>query len=181
MGEVCDWILSGLAPPLDCQEERTAEREDFQDHRARSLDILRRIKTIESDLITGNSLASIVLLCSQHCSCSWEESEMLAWSSEEHRETSDQLISVIEARFSPLPVLLAETEGGMFRALLSQLQPSLVQFSREPGSVRRMYRLYGAHLLGQTMHSFPILLPLLPLPLLLLLLLFLVVVVTCVY
>ena len=138
MGEVCDWILSGLAPPLVCQEERTAEREDFEDHRGRSLDILGRIKTSDSDLITGDSLASIVLLCSQHCSCSWEDSEVPAWSSEEHRETSDQLISVIEARFSPLPALLAETEGRMFRSLLSQLQPSLVQFPREPGSVRSL-------------------------------------------
>ena len=138
MGEDCDWILSGLAPPLACEEERPAEREDFEDQRAQSLDILRRIQSSDSDQITENTLPSIVLLCSQHCSGSWEDSQELAWSSEEHREISDQLISVIEARFSPLASLLTETEGGMFRALLSQLQPSLVQFSREPGSVRSL-------------------------------------------
>ena len=149
MGDVCDWILSGLAPPMDCQEERPPEREDFQHHRAQSLDILRGLKESESEKITGDSLSSVILLCSQHSSCSWEdtETEVAAWSSEEHREISDQLISVIETRFSPLSRLLTETEARMFRSLLSQLQPSLVQFSRQPGSVASLVWL--AHQLLQ--------------------------------
>ena len=134
MGELCDWILAGLAPPLSSAEERPAERDDYQDHRAESLDILRRIKS--SDNMTGDTVPSIVLLCSQHCSCSWEEaSEVFPWSSEEHREISAQLISLIEARFSPLAGLLTEADCRLFRSLLTHLQPSLVQFSREPGSV----------------------------------------------
>ena len=137
MGEVCDWILSGLAPPLPCEEERPAEREDYQDHIANSLDILRQIQA--SDNISENTVPSIVLLCSQHCSCSWEQdSELLPWSSEEHQDISDQLISVIEARFLPLASLLTEADGRLFRSLLRQLQPSLVQFTRQPGSVRSL-------------------------------------------
>lgn len=105
------------------------------------------------------TVPAIVLLCSQHSSSPWEESEseILAWSSEEHREISDQVISRIEARFTPLSSLLAETEGRRFKALLSQLQPSLVQFSREPGSVRSLVWL--VHHLVQP----PVLDPLVPL------------------
>jgi len=129
--ELADWIVSGLAPALKCEEERPAEREDYSQHRALSLNILRNIQSC--DKITTDLTPSVILLCSQHCSA-----ENLPWSSAEHREICQHLVSVIEAHFLPVGTLLGQTEGKLFKSLAGHLQPSLSEFTRQPGSVQSL-------------------------------------------
>ena len=124
------WILAGLAPPLSSQEERPPDREDYEGHVTKSLQILRSLETGEK--ISEDTAPSILLLCSQH------SSGQSAWSSGEHQQVSRRLLAVLEEKVSSVAALLSQTGGKMFKALLCHLQPSLETFIRQPGSVRSL-------------------------------------------
>ena len=125
-------ITSALTPGLSCATEKPPESEDFKTHRDVSLSALTSLVKTKQHSHSQHLL--LLLLCSEHCA-SGKPDPPHVWSSQRHQELADELVHNLESQADKtLTELLTESECGLFKSLMSELQPRLEKFSSHPAA-----------------------------------------------